>query len=98
MRGFRKGISAFVAISLAIGSLAPALSLNAGAAIDGVDPSIDPTVNQSDKLPTDYDQAMAHDGMPNGMFVIGDTVLVLTGWQPEQTVKYIMRIILVRFV
>lgn len=72
MKGFRKGISAFVAISLAIGSLAPALSLKAGAAIDGVDPSIDPTVNKSDKLPTDYDQAMAHDGMPNGMFVIGD--------------------------
>ena len=43
------------------------------AAIPGVDSTIDPTVNPSDTLPEDLDQAMGNDGMPNGVFVIGET-------------------------
>lgn len=70
MRGFRKGVAALVAVSLALGSLT-SMSLFASAAIDGVDPSIDPTVNKAEKLPESHDQAMA-DGMPNGIFVIGE--------------------------
>ena len=65
----------FNTITLAMGTaltlLVAQMPIWGSAVIAGTDPLIDPSVNTDTTLPDGYDQAM-EDGLPNGVFVVGN--------------------------
>lgn len=73
MKGLRKGSSVLAAVAVLLSAIVAVPIGKVNAAIPGVDSTIDPTVNPSNTLPEELDQAMGNDGMPNGVFMIGES-------------------------